>query len=192
MAIAAIALSAGCTDQIIDNNTGSRFVTPSATGAISDPAAGNERIVNISGNGYAYEAGNARNGDIVAVAGIIPGTSASPTPGPDHGSTTYSGRYEMVTVGGFFLNDGKVVGFSRPEAGDIALSVDFAARTIRGTADDLTVNGEFNGNVLSGNVRYDGISGDLRGVMGGDKAVGAFHGESSERIFAGGFYVTPD
>jgi hypothetical protein len=98
----------------------------------------------------------------------------------------------MVTVGEFFLDDGKIKGFSVPDEGDISLSVDFADQTIQGSDRDLTVNGEFEDGTLSGNVNYDGISGDLRGVMGGDKAVGAFHGESSDQIFAGGFYVTPE
>ncbi|WP_322890239.1 MULTISPECIES: hypothetical protein [unclassified Yoonia] len=188
IAIAAIALASGCTDQIIDNRTVSRFATPSSAGTFSSPSGTNRNYI-IAGQGFAYKAGVASNQDIVAVAGIIPGTTVTAI--PTTGNTVYAGQYRLVSVGGFTLDNGLLRGTETPVSGSISLGVNFAERTISGTSGNLAVNGTFVGNTMSGDVTYSGISGDLRGVIGGDKAVGAFHGESPTQLFAGGFYVTP-
>jgi hypothetical protein len=57
------------------------------------------------------------------------------------------------------------------------------------------VNGQLTGRNLSGTVSYNGVDGDLTGLVGGDKAIAAFHGHDSSRpqsANAGGIYATRD
>ncbi|WP_438956422.1 hypothetical protein [Cognatiyoonia sp.] len=42
---------------------------------------------------------------------------------------------------------------------------------------------------MKGDVTYRGVDGDLNGLVGSDKAVGAFHGNNADLIDAGGFLV---
>lgn len=190
LALPGILSVAACEESVIDQNTTSRFVTPSSSGEIDVPATGAGGSIIFGGQGVVYRAGADSPTGIVAVAGIIPGTTVSAI--PDSGSSIYSGTFELVKVDGFFVNDNQnVVGFPTLRSGDISLTADFDDQTLKGRADDLTVDGSFTGNTLAGSVEYEGISGTLRGLIGADKAVGAFHGNDSDEIYAGGFYVTP-
>ncbi len=71
------------------------------------------------------------------------------------------------------------------------MQADFNRRKLTGTSDDgnLSVNGEFTGNNLAGTVVYHGANGELAGLVDGDEAIGAFHGNSGTDIIAGGFLV---
>jgi len=51
----------------------------------------------------------------------------------------------------------------------------------------LSVDGRIDGTTLSGTVTYDGVAGSLRGLVGGNEAIGAFHGHDDNNVFAGGF-----
>lgn len=188
--VAALIITSACEEQIIDNNTTSGFVTPASNGTISSPDGTTRGFSDSSGQGYAFKAGNDDDDDIIAVSGIIPGTVASGA--PTSGNVIYTGDYQMVSVGGFFIDDGKVIGFAVADSGSISLNADFDGGTLRGSDDKLTIDGRISGNQLSGDVEYDGVDGTLKGVIGADKAVGAFHGNDKNDIYAGGFYATPD
>ncbi|PUB16383.1 hypothetical protein [Yoonia sediminilitoris] len=187
LSAACLVFASACTDQIIDDNTTSRFVTPEANGAILSPGGATGGFTDSFGQGYAFKAGSDGDG-IAAVAGVIPGTVA--TEAPTSGTIRFEGNYQLVSVGGFFLDDGNVVGISVPVAGPISLNGNFDDGTLRGSADRLSIDGRISGNALSGNVEYDGVEGKLTGVIGANKAVGAFHGNDEDDIYAGGFYAT--
>ena len=87
------------------------------------------------------------------------------------------------------------------DRGSITLNADFATGRLTGggTGQDggtsnlvlnnnlLTVDGTFAGSTLGGVVTYDGVSGPLRGLVGSDEVIGAFHGHTDSQVHAGGF-----
>lgn len=210
--VASIWLS-GCSATELFTETS--FVEPNAEGEITRnlgaEAQGYTKI-DADGNGYAFKVGYTSS-DLVAVAGVIPGTH----PGPKilSGKATYYGTwvlggYQNVRFKGASLDQTPMA-----DAGTITLNADFDAATLTGTGvgiseaeakelfgDDfntanlgkgvLVVNGTIDKKQIGGSVTYKGVSGDLDGDIGGRLAVGAYHGKGNKTVFAGGFYAGTD
>lgn len=189
---------AGCQSQA-DDFTTSSFAAVVAVGSSSAEIAGStlaQRItgsdVNADGDGYAYETGVEDGEGFFARAGLIPGTSVADL--PSSGSAEMSGRYEAARVTGIDLNNGRLTGFARKANGSITLTADFDAQTLKGTSNNdlLTVDGTFEGKTLDGRVVYRDIPGVLAGKVGGNEAIGVFHGKTEDALMSGGFIVTKD
>lgn len=182
---AAIALS-GC-QTIQDRATISGFTSPTASGVIdgdlSNRVTGRE--IDADGDGFAYATGSISGEGLAAKAGLVAGTDVS-TP-PITGTATFSGVYELRRITGIFISSDSISGFPASETGQIALDANFADGSLTGTSGSLTVDGTMNGETLSGSVTYRGVEGPLRGLVGSDKTIGAFHGNDESLIYAGGF-----
>lgn len=131
----------------------------------------------------------------VAFSGIAPSTDVgSPVSG---GSAVLVGEYDVVGVEDIYVVassdfEGQIYGTTFQENGPITLTADFSGGTLRGSAGNLSVAGNITGGALSGGVSYSGDAGTLTGDIGTLGAVGAFHGNDDDRVFAGGFVVVND
>jgi hypothetical protein len=84
---------------------------------------------------------------------------------------------------------GREFGEALQNSGRIQLRADFASRTLEGSSGPLNVQGTFNNSTLQGRVFYNENEGTLTGLIGGDKAIGAFHGFNGNIAFSGGFHT---
>ena len=82
-----------------------------------------------------------------------------------------------------------MTGFRTQQTGSINLSTNFGAGTLTGSSGNLSIDSRFSGEDLRGDMTYRGVDGDLTGLVGSDKAVGAFLGNNADLIGAGGFLV---
>lgn len=181
--------------------TSSGFRTPSASGVLTSGIDVSQRrtstLSDNNGGGVAMVSGTRGDDGFAAYAGVIPGTDVGAS--GVSGSATFVGRYRAAQIVDINLTKtsnttGFLTGTSNIFGDDITLTADFDAATLTGTSDNqvLSVNGQIgSGTTLGGSVRYLGVSGVLQGVVGVDGAVGAFHGNNAETIFAGGFVTAP-
>jgi hypothetical protein len=174
-----------------ENLTTTRFVTPSPTGAINiglqDATSRVYTTSTDSRSGFAFQTGQIENEGLFAVAGLLPGSTVTAAPS---GSANYTGTYNLVAISGIALTDDSIYGFRREESGSLALRANFGNGNVTSAPGSaLIVNGNANGTVMRGTVTYQGVSGDLNGLIGGDRAIGAFHGEGNDDtyMYAGGF-----
>ena len=129
---------------------------------------------------------------LFAVAGLFPGTSVTARPS---GSASYSGVYNLIEIEDIAISDGEINGRRTLQSGDLTLLANFGSNTIvSAPGSDLAVNGSMVGTDLNGTVRYNGVTGNLDGLVGGNQAIGAFHGEGNvgpgtqdDYMYAGGF-----
>lgn len=172
-----------------DAATLSSFAEVTPTGFIVTDVTGGATQSNIdfTGSGFAYAAGSVYGDGLKAVSGIT--TSSSVAPAPAAGSTVFSGRYELFQVDGISLSGSQITGFRTQQTGSINLTANFGTGTLTGSSGNLSIDGRFSGEDLKGDVTYRGVDGDLTGLVGSDKAVGAFHGNDADLIYAGGFLV---
>lgn len=171
--------------------TESEFVIPSASGTyvgeldIIDSTV----MTDGAGNGFSYAIGfYPAVGDttsIKAIAGLLPGTSVTEV--PTSGTASYHGVYGVAFVTDISVSSSILSGYAGEETGSITLNADFSAGTLKGSAGGLTVNGEFSGTDLNGTVEFNGLTGELDGLIGGDATIGVFHGNDDDDVFAGGF-----
>lgn len=153
-----------------------------------DPSQNISDEVSAGSDGFAYQVGVLEGEGFVAEVGMLPTTSVSAL--PTSGSAIYTGIYELAGVEDAFLDDdGDLHGQPIFESGVISLSASFGDGTLTGESNNgnLIVDGTFDGKNLDGSVEYNGIDGDLDGLIGGDRTVGIFHGHDDENIYAGGF-----
>ena len=142
------------------------------------------------GDGFSYRVGSAVGGGFIGQAGLIPGSDVLPAPAT--GSASYTGRWELAKVTSIFIEGGNINGFSSTDSGTITLLADFDDGSISGASGGLSIDGNVSGGQLSGDVTYNGTEGDLTGIIGSDQAIGAFHGNDGNQIFAGGFVTEAD
>ena len=142
--------------------------------------------------GFAAVAGFTRTSSVQAFAGLSPGMDLPSA--PRTGSATMSGVYNLIDLENIEVRaDGTSSFSSSLQAGQIDLKVDFADRTIGGRGQSsggrLVIDGTFRNGKVTGTAVYDGISGDMRGLVGPKRTVGAFHGtaDDNSRVFSGGF-----
>jgi len=184
--VCAVALLSAC-ETTQDQATMSGFTSPSSSGRISGSLS-NQPIVPIidaDGDGFSFTAGSVEGEGLLAVAGLVEGTDVSFR--PSVGSGTFEGIYALVYVDDISLSGNYIQGQRDATSGPITLTADFANRTLTSTNSPVTVNGRMEGRDLSGTVQYRGVNGQLDGLVGGDKTVGAFHGNNADLIYAGGF-----
>lgn len=192
LATAGCALTLAACSTTASDHTDSRFSSVDASGDFStnlDPSKA--QVSNVVAGSYSYQAGVLPDGGgFLAEVGIVPTVTISAQ--PVTGSTAFVGNYELGGVGNISLSGDLLFGQVFTDTGSILISVDYDDNTLAGTSDNgrLVVDGTFNGSNLDGGVTYEGISGDLDGLVGGLEAVGIFHGKDNETIYAGGFRVT--
>lgn len=196
-----VALSACGLSQEAATNSG--FRTPSASGVMSGGVDNDSQrsatfLFSSTGGGVSMESGTVGDDGFAAYAGIIPGTTVGS--GGLTGTATYRGTYRALDITDINLSktsssSGFLTGQPGLTTGAITLTANFNGSTLTGTSDDtvLSVAGQVGtGTSLSGTVRYLGVNGQLRGLVGSTGAVGAFHGNNADTIFAGGFVTTPE
>lgn len=178
----------GCVSTVSDA-TRSGFRTPSGTNSTAyiPVALANEvnnRIYDSSLGGAAYVVGTDGDG-AAAYAGVMPGSdvgNAIPS-----GTANYVADYEVVMIEDINVSGTFLTGNTNYDAGSITLTADFDNQTLSGQSGQLRVNGNISGGNLTGGVTYRGTSGRLTGLVGDQGTVGAFHGNSDELVYGGGF-----
>jgi len=165
--------------------TNSGFATPSSSGAIAGKASG---------------IGLRSGSDSSSVTGNVYATVSA---APAMGSATMTGRFEVAIIQGVSTDGTQVSGSTGIDSGSLTLVADFDGGTLTGSAtgadagslnpylrnNALEIDGTFDGSELSGTATYDGVTGPLRGLVGGNEAIGAFHGHTDTKVHAGGFIV---
>lgn len=175
--------------------TQSEFVTLASDGSMDtglDDVRYSEQFTDGTGNGYTVEIGvdeGLMSGGFRASVGMLPSTSMGDLPGAS--SVVFSGSYNLAHMERISSSFPTIVGYRRSVSGPINLTADFAAGTLSGAGTYLDVNGTFDDTNLNGTVTYtySDLTGELDGTIGGDGAVGIFHGHTDDEIFAGGFIV---
>lgn len=184
---AAMMLSACVVTQ--DQATMSRFTNPTSSGHVPEILNNKSQVavIDFQGDGYAYASGSITNEGILAVSGLVSGTSGGSL--VSGGTATYTGNYELLRISNINISGGYISASQAQRTGSISLAADFDNGTLTGQSGSLIVNGTVTGTGLSGGVSFEGVSGDLTGVIGSSKAVGAFHGNNAHLIYSGGFLV---
>ena len=181
--------------------TNSSFSTPSASGSLSKTTNGRSGsdVSGVTGNVYGYQVGSVPDDGLQGFAGIASGASVSAAPAT--GTATFNGDFELAVID-YIITDGtRVSGQSSFDRGAITLTADFDTGRLTGGGTGLSgsvgnivlsnnvlnVDGQFTGQSLGGTVTYDGVSGPLRGLVGGNEVIGTFHGHTDSQVHAGGF-----
>ena len=184
--------------------TDSGFATPDASGDLSRVDSGarsGSDFSALTGNGYGNQVGAVDDDGLQGFAGLVSGATVSAP--LTTGSTTMTGDFELAVIDFIIQNGTSVTGQSTLDRGNLTLNVDFENRRVTGGGTGLdggisnivldnnvlAVDGQFVGDALTGTVTYDGVSGPLRGLVGSNEAIGAFHGHSDNQVHAGGFIV---
>lgn len=183
--LAALTLTACASRQ--DAATNSGFASPTRSGVIRAGLQDTStlKLVDAEGDGVAFQVGVDGGKGFKGLAGLVAGTDV--TFRPTTGIGTYTGSYRVLALEDITLNGTLLAGRKSVDDGSITLNADFANNTLQGRSGPLRVNGRLEGRTLSGAVTYRGVNGDLRGLVGGDDAYGAFHGNNADLIYAGGF-----
>ena len=148
--------------------------------------------------GYAYRIGVDARGNYTGLAGLHnPARIDAPT---FNGEAKFAGTASMRIIDR--LTPQSSFAQSVPFTAPIVVRVDLAEGTFAGrtsppssSADwQLTFNGTFSGGDMTGTSRLTGLrfdtSGAFLGRAGDEKAIGAFHGNNSEDVYAGGLIAT--
>ena len=199
LGLIALTVAAGC--NLTGDPTNSSFATPSSSGRLSEASDGRtgSDFSFLTGNGYAYQVGAVSNDGLQGFAGIVPG--AEVTAAPATGSAQFTGTFEVALIGSILTYNTEVSGQTTFDAGTITLTADFDDNTLTGggTGVDggsfnyllrenvLTIDGDLSGSTLTGTATYRGVTGPLRGLVGSNEAIGAFHGHTDSQVHAGGF-----
>ena len=146
-----------------------------------------------SGSGYAIQTGGIPNEGLFAVAGLLPNTTVSPT--PISGTASYTGSYNLIEINDIGISGGVIRGTPELRSEPLTLIANFENDIlVDDGGSDLAVNGTVNGSDIGGTVTYNGVQGNLDGLIGGNRAIGAFHGEGNvgpgtndDYMYAGGF-----
>jgi len=101
-------------------------------------------------------------------------------PGPlrDAAMATYDGDDAFTYVDRDEIEKGR---------GEITLNADFDDGELTGRAGGLEIDGTVTGQIIGGSATYRGVDADLTGLIGSQRAVGAFAGDSSDALLVGGF-----
>lgn len=165
------------------------FLTPNVLGDFSVELENDfqSTVIDSAGNGYAYQFGEV-DGVLTGNAGIVPGTSVTPTPAM--GSAAMTGQYQVQALSQAVTGTNGIEASSFSQTSLITLTADFDGQTLSGDTANFEVNGTFTGEgLLAGNVTFNGQSASLSGLVGGEQAIGVFQGETDSGILVGGFNV---
>lgn len=149
-----------------------------------------------NGRGFAYAVGIASDGTYSAYSALLPQTTV--TAMPAGASATYTGAYEYVDIDYATSNGSNSRSATATrDAGTLRLTANLGTNQITGTGvsagsgGTLSMNASYDQNqTISGTVFAGSNSGTVTGKIGGDHAVGAFHGSNVFGAFSGGFYTT--
>ena len=201
----ALGLLAGCGTAVTDALTQDELTR---TGFVEVPEINKNGLINIGlendivtrayraspGNfgGYAFQTGGIDGEGLFAVAGLFPGTSVTR---PPSGTASYFGEYNLIAIDNIAIRNGEINGDRTLHTGDLVLLADFDNNAIfSAPGSDLAVNGAIDVTGINGTVRFNGVTGSLDGLVGGNQAIGAFHGEGNvgpgtddDYMYAGGF-----
>ncbi|KJZ19214.1 hypothetical protein [Loktanella sp. S4079] len=169
------------------NTPDTELVTLNVHGEIPDQGFGDltggrrdMALVEGQRTGYAYEYGLLEGTTTFqAVAGVAPNSYVGPE--ISTGSVSYNATYQLTHLETDTLKD---------VSGDISIYASLTTRYVYGDDDNISISGSYTGNALDGSVYYDGLVGDMTGLIGTEGIVGAFAGNSSDEILVGGFVGT--
>ena len=183
---------AGCLQDLYPDQTDSGFADIDSSGSVMETLDQQSFawLIDADGDGFGYSSGTEPGGGLRALSGFTKASDIDLRPVTSVGS--YTGRYELIEVYDIEVSFGYVSGSQRRVTDEIVLDADFAAGTLTGRSGQLSVSGRAIGSQLTGSVTYRGVSGDLQGNLGDDKAIGAFHGNDDDLIYAGGFLTYRD
>lgn len=197
--VALVGLTAGCNAS--DNNgdqdlplvfelLGTAFATPGSDGTIgiSLNESGQNRLYDTAtGNGVAYKIGVNNSGSMRAYSGLLEGSDVVAP--PKTGTATMTGRFALYGADRIRRVRDRTSWYEYRDSGNVKLVADFANGTLKSQGGDLGVNGKFSGKTMTGTVKYNGIDGQLKGLVGENQTVGAFHGysEAQAEVYTGGF-----
>ncbi len=193
--IAALGALAACsgTAGYQGDATVTKFFDPNSDGTFSIDFAQSSRkqYKDADGDGYAFMGGAIQNEGFLAVAGVLPQTTVDT---PVSAKVNYTGRYNMISIEEITLYDsGYIYGLPNERTGALTGTADFSAKTFNASSQNgLSLSGSISGTNVSGTMTYkDTVSGEFKALAGQDKAIGAFHGKSSnsDQMVAGGFNI---
>lgn len=189
IALIAVSLTAGCMQGNGVARSGFKPVNSNKEIDVSlARQASNAIFFTKDGAGVAYTIGVDRGSlGLRAYSGIIPGSDVQ-TP-PTTGTATLRGGYSLYGASDIQRTDRTVRWTNFRDRGNLTLKVDFDKGTLTSSDSRLKVNGNFTGKALTGGVEYRGVSGQLKGLVGAKRAIGAFHGASPRQkiLYTGGF-----
>lgn len=118
------------------------------------------------------------------------------------GIATYTGQYGHVVAEDVREIVDSILARAGSVSGDITLTADFSAGTLKGSANRLSVNASIDGKQLNGSVdaKYStywsgqatSIPGTLKGEIGSTGAIASYHGNTDDKTMAGGFVLLVD
>ncbi|MEC7763859.1 MAG: hypothetical protein VX874_18290 [Pseudomonadota bacterium] len=172
---------------LVDYNTRSGFFTG---GTLNDTAVVTDDVQQF-GDVYSDEIGGVSyyttlgNGRAEAYAGIASGSNV----GPElvSGTAVYLADYEIASISNLRYYENELYGVSSLDGGTILLTADLSTMTLTGARGGFEVDGTISGGTVGGNVTYGGLQGDLRGLVGQQGVIGAFHANNGEMVYSGGF-----
>lgn len=141
-----------------------------------------------------YQVGSDTGEGFAGYAGLTPQAQNEIGVAPTTGTVNYSGGYEMAYIDDISLSGSFISGSSTVVNGSMELEANFETGALSGESPNglLSVDGVINGNEFTGTSEYRGTDGRLVGLIDGDAAIGAVHGNDANLIYAGGFYVEED
>lgn len=205
-AFCAFSTLTACGSLVDNGSTVSNFVDPDVTGQINIGLTDwtSNFISDSDTDGYAYEVGIDWNNDFRAVSGIV--QSSQLTTLPSSGTAAFTGGYSYLKIDR--ADPQSNYGTTEHHSGTLDMDIDLASgyvvaksqeRTLTTNQRLLRIVGYLNGQAFVGNVTVrpelgsDGtLTGDSIGVIGSEKAIGAFHASNDEDTIAGGFLLTPE
>ena len=173
---------ASCGATTADSTSGA-FRTPDQNGRIPNSLIETQSAV--IGDTIAIVAGRHPDLGLRAYAGIIPDQPPQP---PLVGHARFEGPYTVAFIENIIVENEFVTGRNSLITGTITLETDFAAKTLTGSDEILTVRGQISDTTtLSGEVTVLGVPGQFEGHIGSERAFGAFHGSTPTNLMSGGF-----
>ncbi len=165
----------------------SMFATPNFDGTFETdkPSVVSRSYNDGGGTGYAFQLGG-QDTDFEAFAGVLRSSTVAAL--PTSGTAAMNGGWQLAQIG---RSDGASRDFGEAAlaSGRITLNVNFEHGILSGTNEGFIVDGSFSGPQLSGSIFYNGRAATLTGLIGADKAIGAFHDANEDSALAGGFYA---
>lgn len=190
-ALVGLTACGGETLGVADQTTSSFGTAGNFGGVPSSGITSNVREGGGAGVGYGWVVGG---GPIGGFAGAAGRTSGAFTSGLPTGVATYSGSYQLGAVENIVFDGTQVSGTSITLSGPISLIANVNTGALTGSGSDIDVNGTISGGDIGGSVTFRGLdgstTGSLDGIIGSSTAIGAFHGNDSTTVFAGGFNVS--
>jgi len=185
--ICTIPFLSACGGSSTNDLTSANFVSLDATAAFPntlDSISSRIDSTSTDGNGFAFRIGVLDN-QLIAEAGILPTSTVQNL--PSAGTADFTGvAYASTYVDAEVVN-GTLQGVDNTSVSSLTLTANFETGALTGSNADISVDGNFTANDLSGTVTHDGMTASLTGLVGTDVVLGAFQGKTEDSVIAGGF-----